>query len=155
MKVKISRTRDSDDPVYDDNRCELLKDVLLHQGHVREVMNVLAFKLEEAGFHHDWTKIEYFDNFYEDVILRSSELDFKKRGWYDIHIGEERHHLNASKPEDVNLLDVLEFIVDCIVAGKSRSGKVNYSFLEFDNKDLLEIAYWNTVDLVDGLVELK
>ena len=54
----------------------------------------------------------------------------------------------------MNLLDVLEMIVDCITAGKSRTGEVDMRFLVLQD-GVLEKAYWNTVDLVDKMVEVR
>lgn len=134
---------------------ELEHDVREHKKHVKEVMFELSYQLRRIGVSHDWTKISYLDDFYNDVNLRHDEIDFKKRSWYNIHTRGERHHLNTHTPDDVNLLDVFEFMVDCVCAGKSRSGNVDYSFLEFDNPELLEIAYWNTVKLLDEHIILK
>ena len=152
MKVNISKTNNVD--VSINSIDELEHDVREHKKHVKEVMFELSYQLRCIGVSHDWTKISYLDDFYNDVKLRKDEIDFKKRSWYDIHTRGERHHLNTHTPVDVNLLDVFEFIVDCVCAGKSRSGGVDYGFLEFDNPELLEKAYWNTVRFVDDLVEL-
>lgn len=153
MKVSISKTNNVDAEISSID--ELEHDVREHKKHVKEVMFELSYQLRRIGVSHDWTKISYLDDFYNDVKLRQDEIDFKKRSWYNIHTHGERHHLNTHTPGDVNLLDVFEFIVDCVCAGKSRSGNVDYSFLEFDNPELLEKAYWNTVLFVDGLVELE
>lgn len=37
----------------------------------------------------------------------------------------ERHHLLSRTPEDVNLVDVFEYIADCVMAGMARTGEVN------------------------------
>lgn len=134
---------------------ELLGDVIEHQKHVFLVMRSIADELNNIGVRHDWTKIHYFDKFYEDVIQRKKVLDFKERSWYDIHTRGERHHLNSHRPVDVNLFDVLEFIVDCICSGKSRSAEVHKDYLKFDDPNLLENAYWNTVDLICENVKIK
>ena len=52
----------------------------------------------------------------------------------------------------INLLDVIEMIVDCVCAGKTRSGAVRD--LEIST-DILEKALKNTVKLVDGMTEVK
>ena len=134
---------------------ELLDDVLEHRKHVLLVMSMIAEEIQVKGVCHDWTKIAYFDKFYDDVVQRKKVLDFKERSWYDIHTRGERHHLNSHKPVGVNLFDVLEFIVDCICSGKSRSGDVHRDYLKFDDPNLLENAYWNTVDLICENVKIK
>lgn len=136
------------------NKDELESDVREHKKHVKDVMFELSYQLRRIGVSHDWTKISYLDDFYDDVKLRNADnLSFNDRSWYKIHTCGERHHLNSYTPVDVNLLDVLEFMVDCVCAGKSRSGNVDYGFLEFDNPELLEIAYWNTVKLLDDNIK--
>ena len=158
MKVKISKTHNPEDGPYKD-KDDLLCDVMIHRKHVSDVMNKLSYKLMDIGFHHDWTKIQYLDDFYRDTCERPREGDsidlFKSRSWYNLHVTREQHHLNANCPVDVDLFNVLEFIVDCVCAGKSRSGFVNYGFLELDRDDLLEIAFWNTVRYIEELVELE
>jgi len=157
MKVKISKTRNPGYETYE-SKDDLLTDVMIHRHHVSEVMNVLSKKLMDVGFRHDWTKVNYLDEFYQDTIERPVEGDtidlFKDRSWYKLHVSGERHHLNSYTPEDVDLFDVLEFIVDCVCAGKSRSGSVNRDFLKLDSEDLLERAFWNTVDYVEDLTEI-
>lgn len=72
--------------------------------------------------------------------------------WYQLHVNSERHHLLSRCPEDVNLLDVVEMIVDCVCAGKTRSGEVRD--LEIST-DILEKALKNTVKLVDDMTVVK
>lgn len=137
-----------------DNKEELLNDTLFHIHDVGNVLNQLSNKLSEIGYCHDWSKLTYFDDFSNDCLERLTTPEFKSRPWYHIHTTNERHHLNTSCPDDVNLLDVLEMITDCICAGKSRSGEVNPSFLVLD-EGVLEKAYWNTVVLVNNMVEVR
>lgn len=136
------------------NKEELLNDTLFHIHDVGKVLNQLSNQLSENGYCHDWSKLKYFDDFAQDCLERLDTPDFKSRNWYHTHTTNERHHLNTSCPEDVNLLDVLEMIVDCITAGKSRTGEVDMRFLVLQD-GVLEKAYWNTVDLVDKMVEVR
>ncbi len=57
----------------------------------------------------------------------------------------ERHHLDDRVPDDVNLLDVIEMVVDCVVAGMARTGEV-YP-IELSN-DILQKALNNTKELL-------
>lgn len=87
--------------------------------------------------------------FYNDFIeAMAGEIDFVSGEWYQLHINTERHHLLSRCPEDVNLLDVIEMIVDCVCAGKTRSGEVRN--LEIST-EILEKALKNTVKLVDDM----
>lgn len=54
-------------------------------------------------------------------------------------------------PEDVNLIDVLEMIVDCVMAGMARTGNV-YP-LDIKN-EVLRKAFDNTVELLKRNVEV-
>ena len=57
----------------------------------------------------------------------------------------ERHHLNDSVPEDVNLIDVLEMVIDCTCAGLARSGDVYPIKI---SQEVLEMAIENTRNLI-------
>ena len=137
---------------YED-KDQLLMDTIQHIDDVRKVLTSLSFELVNRGDYHDWSKLEYFDNFAQDTLERQDTPDFKQREWYKIHTREERHHINARVPEKVNLIDLLEMQVDCIVAGKTRSGTVDDRFLEIPDNVLKE-AYWNTVELIKENVKI-
>lgn len=140
--------RPTNNPEYGwNNKGELLNDTLFHIHDVGKVLSNLSNELNEIGYSHDWSKIKYFDNFAHDCLERLDTPDFKSRNWYKIHTTSERHHLNTSCPNDVNLLDVLEMIADCVVAGKTRTGTVNPNYLILHD-GVLDKAYWNTVKLI-------
>ena len=126
--------------------------------HIKDVqkgMDFFAEKIHEAGLKHDFTKIAYFDEYAEDVLSEHTDEDFKKRPWYQRHIYEERHHLNADCPLDVNLFDVLEMISDCVMAGKGRFGRVTPEYLNLSDPSILIRAYYNTVKMLDDIVEVS
>jgi hypothetical protein len=79
---------------------------------------------------------------------------FKQTEWWDAHRKLNRHHLTQDDgiPADVNLIDVLDFIADCVMAGMARSGSV------YDLKlppELLERAFQNTVTLLKSQVVVQ
>lgn len=145
--MKIKQTNN---PEYGyETKEQLYLETEQHKMDVARLMSFIALELNEIGYNHDWTKIQYFDQFAKDTLERQDTPDFKSRDWYKIHTKEERHHLNANTPKDVDLLDVLEFICDCVVAGKARTGRVEKKYLELSG-DILKKAFWNTVDkLID------
>jgi hypothetical protein len=103
-------------------------------------MAFFSTKLFEAAACHDYDKLTEIDHFYSDFKTK-----FEKTGWWDNHRKIHRHHLLQADgvPEDVNLLDVLEFIADCVMAGMARSGSV----YPLDISDeLLRKAFNNTVE---------
>ena len=56
---------------------------------------------------------------------------------------------NDGCPADVNLIDVLEFVADCVMASMARSGSVYPLQL---TPDVLERAFQNTVELLKSQV---
>ena len=54
-------------------------------------------------------------------------------------------------PQDVNLIDVLDMIADCVMAGMARSGSVYPLEIPLD---VLRRAFDNTVDLLKVHVEV-
>lgn len=91
---------------------------------VKSVMKAITDLLTENICVHDYTKVTDFDDFFkafEDDM--SGEKKFEESDWWALHL-TERHHLNDHVPDDVNLLDVLEMLVDGVAAGKARTGEV-------------------------------
>jgi hypothetical protein len=121
-----------------------------HQ-HICDVQRGLAFfaaRLLEAAIRHDWDKIEEADNFFADF-----RTGFRRTEWWERHQKVNRHHLDKENgiPEDVNLVDVLDHIVDCVMAGSARSGWVYDLHLP---DALLQRAFQNTVAMIKAEVEI-
>lgn len=150
-KIVIKKTNNPDYGYT--NKVELLEETNQHREDVCKVMNIIGELIMERGRLHDWTKIKYFDDFANDTLERLDTPDFKSREWYKTHTTLERHHINANVPDDVNLIDILECICDCICAGKARSDEVDLKFLVLKDNALKE-AYWNTVNLINNFVEV-
>ena len=132
---------------------KVLQASVSHREEVREVMYLISGELKQQGKDHDWTKITDSKQFFKDfkATIKYGD-DFTKGKWYQKHVHEERHHPFSYCHEDINLLDIIETIVDCVCAGKSRSGEVRP--LEFST-DILEKAVKNTVTLIDNITEVK
>jgi len=129
------------------------KDTLLASSrqHIGDVVKALAFfggKLTEAAGEHDYDKLTTIDRFHADFLT-----GFKQTGWWDNHRRIHRHHIDKADgvPSDVNLLDVLEHVADCVMAGMARSGSV-YELKLSD--DLLQRAFKNTVELLKSQVQV-
>ena len=148
-KIKIKKTSNPDYGYT--SKLKLYDDTRQHQIDVCKVMSRIGQIIKERGSYHDWSKIKYFNDFSKDTIERLDIPDFKSRSWYKIHTTKERHHINANVPEDVDLIDIIECICDCVCAGKARSGEVNPSFLVLKD-NILEEAYWNTVKKISDMV---
>lgn len=128
-----------------------------HRLDVDMVMRELASDIEDRGSAHDFTKILHSKQFYSnfrDVLDGNTKEDFTDLPWYKMHVQAERHHLNNHCPEDVNLIDVLEMIVDIVCATKARCGNDSIYTINLPN-DILQWAVNNTVELVDDMVAVK
>jgi hypothetical protein len=143
-------------PTADTRTCDFAtttKETLLassHQ-HIGDVTLGLMFfqnLLTIAMQHHDTDKITDIDGFHADFIT-----GFTETGWWDRHRKLNRHHLTQADgvPDDVNLIDVLDFIADCVMAGMARSGSVYELKL---SPELLERAFQNTVTLLKSQVQV-
>ena len=114
----------------------LIEATLTHRYDVQGCMNNLAEKLQQQGEIHDRHKLVSMEAFY--TALKG---DFKDPEWWNEH-KKESHHLGN---ETITLLDVLEYIGDCVCAGMARSGNV-YP-IGIDPEKLL-LAFNNTVAMV-------
>lgn len=123
-----------------------------HIKDVEAVMSELAFDIEQRGRIHDHTKISYEDMFYNDLCeTMNGHMKFENGEWAKLHYSTERHHLMRNVPDDVNLIDVIEMIADCVCAGMARSGEVRP--LEID-ESILTRALHNTEQLIKDSIEL-
>lgn len=119
--------------------------------HINDVAMALAFfsgKLAEAAVAHDRDKLTEIDWFYANF-----KTSFTDKDWWDNHRKIHRHHLNYEDglPPDVNLIDVLEYVADCVMAGMARNGSV-YP-VELDPA-ILEKAMKNTADLLQSQITI-
>lgn len=126
---------------------ELMRSTELHIGDVSKGLNFFAELLIKAGSQHDHTKTDSIDEF--SAALSSGHV--KETKWYKRHITEERHHLKSNVPDDVNLIDVIEHLVDCTMAGLTRSGTI-YDVDIFP--EVLQLAAQNTVELLKKNVKV-
>ena len=143
-------------PTADTRTCDVTKvekETLLNSSrqHIADVAKAMAFfssKLFAAAAEHDYDKLTAIDWFYSDFRTK-----FAETGWWDNHRKIHRHHLGQADgiPIDVNLLDVLEYISDCVMAGMARSGEV-YA-LEMSD-ELLQRAFANTIRLLKNQVRV-
>jgi arsenate reductase-like glutaredoxin family protein len=122
-----------------------------HIKDVKEGMKFFADLINKAGSIHDHTKISDFHDFSELVTSGVKDEKFKATAWYKKHITEERHHLKAHVPKDVTLIDIIEYITDCTMAGLSRSGEIYEMHL---SNDLLQLAFDNTAKLLKNNIKV-
>jgi hypothetical protein len=122
------------------------------QQHIEDVHQALDFfagKLMDAATNHDPDKITDIDGFHRDFVT-----GFKQTTWWDTHRKINRHHLTEADgvPPDVNLIDVLDYIADCVMAGMARSGSIRPIEIR---PELLLVAFQNTVTLLHMQVKVR
>lgn len=147
--IQISKSQTADTRTCD--FANVSRETLLASSrqHISDVVQALAFFqtcLTRAAGEHDYDKLTTIDYFHADFVT-----GFKQTGWWDNHRHIHRHHLDKHDgvPAQVNLLDVLEHIADCVMAGMARSGSV-YELKLSD--ELLQQAFKNTVELLKSQV---
>jgi hypothetical protein len=150
--IKIGKSATADTRTCD--FANVSKDTLYASSvqHIRDVRLALMFfvgRIDDLANVHDFDKLTDIDGFHRDFVT-----GFAQTEWWDMHRKVNRHHLNMDDGvrDDVNLLDVLDFIADCVMAGMARSGSVYPLAL---SPELLEKAFQNTVTLLKSQVTVE
>lgn len=117
-----------------------------HIADIRLALGFFAQLLHRTAAVHDTDKLTDLDSFHADFVT-----GFTASAWWERHRTLNRHHLTEPDgiPADVNLIDVLDYIADCVMAGMARSGSVYPLHLP---PELLERAFQNTVALLQNAV---
>lgn len=127
----------------------------LHQEDVKKLVKAFTDAVNAQARNHDWTKTEepYKSMFYRDFCdTMNGHLKFEDGEWAHIHYDKlERHHLLRHVPDDVNLIDVIEMLCDCVCAGMARS---NDCYEVTIPEDVLVKASANTYKLLKEHVEV-
>jgi hypothetical protein len=128
---------------------QLLDNSKQHISDVQAALGLFVERLYVAMGNHDKDKINDIEGFHRDF-----QTGFNQTTWWDAHRKLNRHHLTHEDgiPADVNLIDVLDFVADCVMAGMARSGNVTPLQLP---PDLLERAFQNTVELLKNQVTVQ
>lgn len=150
--IEIKKSPTADTRTCDVTKVERQQLLDSSRQHIADVAKAMAFfssKLFTAAAEHDYDKLTDIDQFYSDFRTK-----FEQTGWWDNHRKIHRHHLAQTDgvPQDVNLLDVLEYVADCVTAGMARRGEV-YA-LEI-NDELLRRAFENTVTLLKSQIKVS
>lgn len=151
MKIKIKKS-----PTADSRTCDyknVTKDMLLesslqHIGDIKKGFDFFTYLLQRQSALHDLSKISHIDDFHRNFVT-----GFKEKDWWEYHQSVERHHFNEERfiPKDINLIDILDQIVDGVMAGMARSGIYRQEPI---SPELLMRAYRNTVDLLLSQIEV-
>jgi hypothetical protein len=145
MELRIKKSKTADSRSCDFSKVD--KDTLLvssfqHIDDVRKGLQFFKSMLDDSATFHDHDKISDIDGFHRDFIT-----GFKQTEWWDNHRKVNRHHLLADDgvPSNVNLIDVLDMIVDCVMAGMGRTGTVYQLNIA---PEVLMKAFDNTVEIL-------
>lgn len=116
-------------PTADTRSCDwskVSKDTLCdssvqHREDVKQGFEFFVRMMRRQAELHDHDKLSDIDGFHRDF-----KTGFAQTEWWDKHRKINRHHLlqEDGVPEDVNLIDVLDLIVDCTMAGMARTGEI-------------------------------
>jgi hypothetical protein len=150
INIKKSETADTRTCDFKNiTRDTLLQSSKSHISDVKKGIDWIIDKLQKAADNHDHTKIEHIDMFHKDFIG-----GFKTQEWYNLHKKEERHHIAVpeGRRDDVDLIDVIEYMVDGIMAGLARIGKYRKEDIP---KDLLNKAFDNTVEKLLKVIKVN
>lgn len=155
-KVVIKKNTDGDTRVA--NRIPTISQFeIANKSHIKEVdamLHCIAEEIGKRGYLHDNTKVRdpYKTMFYNDLCSTiKGEICFTDGEWSKIHYSKERHHINRNCPDDVNLIDIIEMICDCVCAGMARSGEVYPITIP---EKILTRAVANTVQMCIDSVEV-
>lgn len=154
IKIKETKKCDTRTNPKGFTKADVDRETDLHIKAVNLCGEFICDKINSQFGDHDFTKNsnpEYLDAFYNALKTGFKDKEFKKLGWWEVHQKEERHHLNDRCPNDVNLVDVLEMICDCVSAGMARTGTV-YDIKISD--EILQKAVKNTVELLKKNIEV-
>lgn len=147
--IKIEKSQTADTRTCDWSKVtkeQLKASSLQHIGDVEKGMDFFRELLDVAAERHDFDKLTDLDGFHHDF-----QTGFKQTDWWDNHRKVNRHHLlqEDGVPKDVNLVDMLEMIVDCVMAGMGRSGSVYPLDI---SPEVLMTAFQNTVELLKNQI---
>lgn len=152
IKIKKSQTADTRTCDFANVSKETLRASSdQHIGDVQVALGFFASMLHRAAAVHDVDKITDIDGFHADF---TNGFTPGFTSWWERHRSLNRHHLGEPDgvPADVNLIDVLDFVADCVMAGMARSGSVRPLELK---PEVLQQAFENTAKLLAAAVRVE
>ena len=145
MELRIKQSKTADSRSCDHSKVSkqtLYESSIQHINDVRLGIQFFKNMLDDSAHFHDYDKLSEIDWFHSNFIT-----GFKQHSWWDNHRKVNRHHLLEADgvPKNVNLIDVLDMIVDCVMAGMGRTGNVYQLNI---SPDILMTAFRNTVEIL-------
>lgn len=128
---------------------QLMESSVQHIDDVAKGFDFFINMLKEQAARHDHDKLSDIAGFHRDFLT-----NFEQTTWWDNHRKVNRHHLEQKDgvPKDVNLVDVLDMVVDCVMAGMGRSGSVRPLKIA---PEVLMAAFKNTAKLLESKVVVE
>lgn len=128
---------------------QLLASSIQHIDDIRQGFEFFIEMMKAQAERHDKSKITHIDDFHRNFLT-----GFKETDWWELHQDVERHHFANPKyiPEDINLIDIIDQIIDGVMAGMARSGVYREEPM---SPELLERAYRNTIKILLANVQVE
>ena len=143
--IKKSPTADTGSCNFKEvSAAELKRATVDHSWDVERAMRMFSDMMIKAGADHDDHKLRTMEEFHKAFIG-----GFRDDTWWNEH-KKERHHLPDGLK--LNLVDILEHIADCVMAGMTRTGRVSPLTI---NNEMLQRAFNNTVNLLISQVKVE
>lgn len=148
IKIKKSPTNNNKDWSKTTEE-ELLLSSEMHISDISQGMKFFISLMENSAINHDKDKITDIKWYLHDF-----QTNFKENTWFQNHKRVNRHHLTDKSgiPEDVNVIDILDHIVDCVMACKARGGEFKDITL---SNDVVQKAIQNTAELLLNNVQVQ
>lgn len=144
IKIKRLSSYITKTDIKEATKDEILKASAIHIQDVQKGCAFIANKIIEAGINHDHTKISLNDKFFDEN---------NKYIGVQVHTEVERHHhIKNQCPDDVTLIDILEFMVDVVMAATARKGRVSDEPI---SDEILQKAYKNTYEMIKKEIVLE
>jgi hypothetical protein len=146
MSIKIKKLSSyiTKTDIKEATKDEILMSSAIHINDVQRGCSFIANKIIEAGINHDHTKITLIDKFFDDETGRYKGVE--------AHTLIERHHqIKGQCPDDVTLVDIIEFMVDVVMAATARKGRVSDEPI---SDEILQKAYKNTFEMIKNEIIL-
>ena len=139
MSIIIKRVHYLDEMATDEEiKDSEFFDTYMHIQDVQKGCAFIANKIIEAGIKHDDAKMTA-DSVNTKIEEHRAGVSHTDSEWLKSHRKNSRHHWHQLEhcPDDFNLIDVMESLIDCVMAVKARKGQTAKMSTDYISSDLL------------------